>query len=393
VKVGILLSGRYPTEKAYGVTTNGTIKSLVRAGHQVIVIAMASDYSEEPPVTREMSILKLKESSTSRYLKILAFSNFGFINKVAWKLYWVNSKLLNRKKISDLNLDVLWIRDFHMFKFSFAATRLVLEIHQSTEALKFRRLLRIKRLESIVFAPISRILLEEIQKVANKDLIQYSPMGIDSQMIATPIETSDFVSSLKRKIDSKPYVIEVGYVGKFFPSGYSKGIEDLIALSQLNKGKAGNLHVSITGGTESEVYRVEQLISEYDLTTLEFEINPHVSHTLAMEKLRKLDVIVLPEPKSEKYVGFPLKSIEAVASGRIVMAADCRVYKDVFTDQYQPYWFEPGERESLYNAIQMAIFDNDLEDHIHLGIDYARRFTWDTRTSDILKKLNQRIPH
>jgi hypothetical protein len=49
MKVGILLSGRFPTEKAYGVTTNGTIKSLLELGHEVVVYGIKSNYFGETP--------------------------------------------------------------------------------------------------------------------------------------------------------------------------------------------------------------------------------------------------------------------------------------------------------------------------------------------------------
>lgn len=46
MKVLILLSGRFPTEKAYGVTTTGTIKSLIKFGHDVHVFALSSEYED-----------------------------------------------------------------------------------------------------------------------------------------------------------------------------------------------------------------------------------------------------------------------------------------------------------------------------------------------------------
>ncbi len=46
MKVLILLQGRFPTEKAYGVTTTGTVKSLLRLGHQVTVFSLATNQDE-----------------------------------------------------------------------------------------------------------------------------------------------------------------------------------------------------------------------------------------------------------------------------------------------------------------------------------------------------------
>lgn len=95
-------------------------------------------------------------------------------------------------------------------------------------------------------------------------------------------------------------------------------------------------------------------------------------------------MIILPKPASEDYLGFPLKCIEAVASGRIVIAARCRTYTDIFSELFQPFWYEPGDAGSLYDFIIEALSDSELEVKINTGLTFAEQFSWETRTKKII---------
>jgi glycosyltransferase involved in cell wall biosynthesis len=191
------------------------------------------------------------------------------------------------------------------------------------------------------------------------------------------------VSNLLNKIQTKSGKLQIGYVGKFYPNGYSKGIEDLLKLSKIKEPLSESFNISLTGGTEKEILKLKRTISEEQLSIQNLEVNPHVPHALALEKMKNLDVIILPKPDSEKYLGFPLKCIEAVASGRIILAARCKTYTDVFSDSFQPYWYEPGDANSLYNSITQALCDSDLEAKINKGLVFAEQFSWETRTKNI----------
>ena len=98
---------------------------------------------------------------------------------------------------------------------------------------------------------------------------------------------------------------------------------------------------------------------------------------------------MLPQPRSSKYVGFPLKCIEAVSSGRIVIAADCGLYRDIFTEGFQPYWYDSGVSVSMNNAIISAINDPQLMANLSEGINFANKFSWDSRTVRLLNAVKK----
>ncbi len=391
MRVGILLSGRFPTEKAYGVTTNGTIKSLIGLGHEVIVIGLSSLYVDNETFQDHYSLVHYRENYLSKFLKFLAFGNGKYLNKVAWYFYWQVTKYLNKKLILSHNLDLLWIRDPHMLNFSFASQEIILEVHQKFKVRRYVKSLKKVRSKKIIIAPISKVLLDTLIQLTDSSNLVYSPMGVNTEIISKNEEVVTFISSLRSKLDSKLDSVEVGYVGKFFPNGYSKGIEDLLGLSRVNQNRGKRLKISITGGTQFEVETLNKLIQKLQLESRNLRVNAHLSHYQALQKMKELDVIVLPMPASKEYVGFPLKSIEALASGRIVVAAKCRVYTDIFVEDFQPYWYVPENPESLFMAITKALGDNDLEARITSGLKFAEQFTWDIRTKNLLSELKSGV--
>ena len=102
---------------------------------------------------------------------------------------------------------------------------------------------------------------------------------------------------------------------------------------------------------------------------------------------KQLDVIVLPKPASQKYVGFPLKAIESIASGRVVVAAKCTVYEDIFDQDFQPFWYTAGDSASLNMAIRQAVNEEGLKLKLNSGLNFALKFSWDDRTSRLLDAL------
>ncbi len=387
MKVGILLSGRFPTEKAYGVTTNGTIKSLLELGHEVVVFGIKSDYHGEIPEDNQFALENYRENLISMFLKKLSFSNYGKLNQIAWRLYWFLANHLNKEKISTFDFDLIWIRDKHMLRFSRGAGNVVIEIHQRIKESDCLQLAKISKTKKLLVAPISPILIKSINEIRPDLNIVYAPMGINPEMISNQNSSKLFVSNLLNKMQTKSGKLQIGYVGKFYPNGYSKGIEDLLKLSRVKEPLSETFNISLTGGTEKEILKLKRVISEEQLSIQNLEVNPHVPHALALEKMKNLDVIILPKPDSEKYLGFPLKCIEAVASGRIILAAKCRTYTDVFSDSFQPYWYEPGDASSLYNSIVQALSDSDLETKINTGLVFAEQFGWETRTKNIVSNL------
>ena len=387
MRIVILLSGRFPTEKAYGVTTNGTIRALVAMGHSVTVYGLESDYKEINLNYSKVELRNYKELSFMRLFKLIAYSGKGVLSKVCWNIFWKSVYYSNREELRRAKFEVAWIRDPKMYKFVIDMPKNIVEIHNFVGRKGILKLTNNCENGNLVLAPISRTLTNYVASLNLKSKVVMAPMGIDLDQISAENSINDFVLQIQNSRKMKRQSIKVGYVGKFLPNGYSKGIEDLLDLACLNKLEKLELEISLVGGTLEEVANFEKKRSNLNLNPSDLEITPHLPHREALERMKTFEVLVLPQPDSKKYFGFPLKCIEAVASGRILVVADCSIYRDIFVSHFQPYWYTPKSPKSLFCAITNALSDNRLAEKILLGLEFARGFTWNQRTRTILNYL------
>ena len=387
MKVIILLQGRFPTEKAYGVTTTGTIKSLLRLGCQVTVFSLGTDYEELDFKDNNFMLKHYVETKLSTRAKLLAFSGLGLINKISWRAFWKLTYRHNKLAILAERGDVFWIRDFGMLDFVPKKRPIIFELHGLLNIIKIIKLRCEVRDRIAVLAPISKSIEDRLSILRSSREIVRAPMGIENEFLESKEGIQEFKERIELLRSFNFKGLKIGYIGKFSPNGYSKGIEDLLELAKLNLKVQTEFEISIAGGTDRELISATHKLSDYGLTANDVKISGHIPHRTVFGKMKELDVLVLPMPASKGYAGFPLKSIESIASGRIVIAARCKIYEDIFSEGFEPFWYEPGNAISMEIAIQEALSDESLGDRLGKGTEFASNFTWDARTKALLDSL------
>ena len=160
MKVIILLQGRFPTEKAYGVTTTGTIKSLLRLGHQVAVFSLDTNHEELDFKDNNFILEHYAETKLSTRAKLLAFSGLGLINKISWRAFWKLTYRHNKLAILAERGDVFWIRDFGMLDFVPKKRPIIFELHGLLNIIKIIKITTIK--SKIVILKIKIIIILKI---------------------------------------------------------------------------------------------------------------------------------------------------------------------------------------------------------------------------------------
>lgn len=387
MNIFFIVKGRYPTEKAYGVTLTETIRSLSKLGHKVSVLSIKSNYIDDLSYSNYYNQINFNENSFQKLLRLQAYKEKNIISIIAWKIYWKMLLKVNMDYIKNSNSDLYWIRDLDLIKYIPNNSGLILELHSIEKDHRLRKALNSRKNKKIVLAPISKKISSVISEYKVLTSIEFSPMGIDTEFSQTLPNLSSFELRISGLRKNNLTGLRIGYMGKFFPGGYSKGVEDLFTIAKLNIENQLGYEISITGGDANDLKKADKLISQFNLNKSAINIKGHVQHKFAINLMKELDVIVLPQPRSSKYVGFPLKCLEAVSSGRIVIAADCELYRDIFTEHFQPYWYDSGVSFSMNNAIVSAINDPQLVTRISEGINFANKFSWDSRTIRLLNSV------
>jgi glycosyltransferase involved in cell wall biosynthesis len=289
---------------------------------------------------------------------------------------------------SNLNLirkykpDIIWVRDpwaALLVLFKLKNTKVILEIHTKSSTLFFR-LLHFYN-ERLYCFPINPKNEKFLIRILPKAKYLIAPMGIDAKNLAKKSEVRNFVRLLRSRQHSK---IKIGYVGKFSPQHYSKGVEDLILVAHKFHNDKQNFEVTLVGYLPDEKKELIELISNLGINSRYLKLRKHMPHSKAIETMKKFDILVMPLPKNKLYQGMPLKLLEYLSVGKVTIIAKADLTTDIFQNYFVPFYYEKNNPQSLYNCIFSSLNSKDLCDNIMNGVSFASRFTWQSRTKNIM---------
>jgi glycosyltransferase involved in cell wall biosynthesis len=385
MRVAYILGSRIPTSKAYGVTCRETVKVLIRETHLVRVYGYSSRYTDADFQFMEKLIEPLNSSFLSRFLRAQGGKGVSNLHKIFWKIGLSIDFYANVRKFLEFSPDYFWTRNPEIAIFllrKVPKSKVILEVHYRSRLITSKKF--IKYIDRVLFCPINSDLERYTCSINQKFSVFQAPMSIDMSYLATENEVKGFIKSLNN-VDNQG--LNVGYVGKFTPGGYSKGIEDLVNLGIFYHSIKSKSVVHIVGGDTTEVQTLKEILSQMGDAALQINVSGHLSHSEAIEVMKSMDVLILPLPRSSKYDGSPIKSLEYCAVGKIVIAAKSDIYEQIFTAEYQPFWYKGQSSESLHNEIQNALLSSNLQERILAGVNYASKYTWESRTRAILGRV------
>ncbi len=384
-KIAIILGTKFPTSKAYGVTTRETLKSLIDKNIEVKVFCPKSLYKDDDFDDVDQYITNFHDNFLFRVFLKLGESGTKLFNQILWSAYMISLILISTHKIKLFKPDLIWVRDpliALLCSKKLKNKKIVLEIHSYSYEFVFKYLLKFK--EIIILAPINSIMLENFQYRYPGFKYILAPMGINSFNVTKDYEVKTFVTELTSR---KNHEIKVGYIGNFAPQLYSKGIEDLIHLAQESCKKDSVIKIDLVGCNEIELKFFNDLRDKLEIPNTFLKFKTHVSHSTALKLMKDFDVLVLPEPRSDNYSGMPLKLLEYLSAGRVTIIANTKLFQSLFPGQFKPYFYNNGIE--LYERILQVVNDKNLEQKILNGILFTSEYTWEKRTTVILESVIQ----
>jgi glycosyltransferase involved in cell wall biosynthesis len=385
-RIAFVLSSRFPTEKAYGVTTRESVLAVIDKKHEARIFAKASDYMDLNYEEIKEFIIPFSENFLIRKLFKSATLRDGLISKIEWRLGSYLSLNKNLTTIAAFGPDIIWTREIEIVNkliSKFPKVKILLEVHTKPNRKKFLKVLKYR--SQILFCPINENINKNLEALLPKDAnIQIAPMSINSSFINTKSDVENFVENLTGELNR---TVQIGYVGKFSPNGYSKGLEILFDLAVKFQSENLNFRGNLIGGDKSEIKKYSTLKDRLGLSDRYLSLQGHVPHFKVPAILRSMDVLVLPSPASSEYTGTPLKLYEYFVSGRIVMLADEEFIKQSEIGAVTNWIFQPNDFEDLFKQIASAIRDPGLVSKIWKLIEHASKSTWNKRTADLTQRI------
>ena len=387
MKILFIVTASFPTAKAYGVTTRETMTAAKNLEHEVYSLSLKSNYSDSDYDEIYSSLKYLRVNKTINYLKNISFRSTNYFSRAAWIIMQNLLLRFNYKEIDEIRSDLIWCRDERTastLRKLFPKKTIVVEIHSNPKNKILNKLAKVSEENLLILAPINQNLMNRLK--INFDLKKcIAAMSISANLLENKETIIKFSESIKDRRTNDEF--RIGYVGKFFPGGFSKGYEDLVDLAVLYKDIGVERSISLSGGLENEVREVAKRVSPYNLSTKNFEITGHLKHSDSLAKVKSLDIVVLPEPRDPNYLGSPLKSYEACALGRILVVADCSINRNQFGDVEFIYWYQSKSVKSLADVIDFALNDELLCEKLLKQIEFASRFTWEARVNNVLAAI------
>lgn len=382
LKIAYIIGAQFPTFKAYGVTARETLNVLMNLSITTRVFCNHGEHfdTDFDPITK--LIENLQHGVLDKIFTKLGKMRSLKINKICWKIGLLLTILKNVEKIQRFKPNIIWTRDPLVALICLKKIeniKVILEIHDQSGEFFHKKLK--KYVKQIQFCPINeqnKIFLKRINPLATSQL---APMGIRQGLIGNEKDCDEFIASLKKREYSN---ISVGYVGKFSPNGYSKGIEDLINLALYFQEKEICAGVTLIGAETQEQVQYEEIQAQLKIRPNYLKILRHVSHTQALRFMRDFDVLVLPAYSSKEYIGMPIKLLEYLASARIVLIADIPLYRSVFNTDFSPFYYLPADPNSLSKNIFSALHSENLKEYLLEEIEFCLPYTWEKRTERIL---------
>jgi glycosyltransferase involved in cell wall biosynthesis len=381
--IAMVISVPFPTPKAYGVTTRETLLSLKVLGYEPKIFTIRGPYTDLDYSEVQDLIFPLPQDILYRFLIVLSRMGKGRVHFIFWRFAVIESYLRIFLKLRALDPKIIWLRDPSLAFISqklFPRIKIILEVHDFSSGYFLKKL--IQNQKNVILFPINKIIYEFISNLNPRAVMKIAPMGIRQENIATEIQIQQFVHKL---YDSTDKVIKIGYVGGMAPGGYSKGVEDLILLAEFNMKNNFDAEVILVGANNSELSKFKLIQKSLGIKDRFLNVYPHVSHTEAIKLLHSIDILVLPIPRSDNYVGMPIKLLEYIAAGKIVIVADCNLFRSFFNENYVPFYYKSENVASLSSEINRAKFDNNLLSKLLNGINFVSDFTWQTRTKNMIK--------
>ncbi len=230
-----------------------------------------------------------------------------------------------------------------------------------------------KALETYVFKKVQAVTC--ICNGLKQDIIK---RGIDEQKItvipnAVDIEKFTFGQradqTLKQELGLKGKTV-LGFIGSFYAY---EGIPLILdALPDILK-QQPNVSVLLVGGGPQE-----QLIKD-KVKQLQLESNVvftgRVPHDQIQEYYNQVDIFVYPRLAMRlTELVTPLKPLEAMAQGRLVVASDVGGHKELINDQKNGLLFKANDTESLVKSVLGLLQHPELQDEMRrMGRDYVEQ--------------------
>ena len=357
-KITFVLNVRYPTEKAYGVTTGLTAKTIANLGnYQVEIVTPLQDFNYESLVkTTEVKMwFQVAYELLLGKNKYISYFTFNI-----WKLFFPLRLIKNLKRKDNL----IWTRDIYTTLFlNLCGFKTVCEIHRTPSIFDKHLINILKLLPRNNFIFLSRELQTKLKITNSSGII--APVAV---------KESDIIQKKKRVLDKE---IVIGYVGSLSSSGIKLSLQHLINSAESLKKHSPNIKFRCIGFSKLEF--------DQNILPENIEFINRISRANIMDEIDNFDIGLVIYPNSKYFIdSFPIKIVEYAARQIPIIASDTIAHKRILGADKAVY-FDLNQKDSLAECIKMIITDENLRCSLSLKLhEWVSDLTYEKRVQKVL---------
>ena len=361
-----VLTSRFPTEKAYGVTTEFSARALEKLGYNVSIIAPVKGKTRD-------SNLKV-EIIASRLFNILLSRKLINFLKLRFNIFLLLYVFFMRKNLTTSN-NIFWCRDiFLCFLLSLKSkSYLVCEIHRSPTSMHKFFLFILARKRNVILAPIANFLSDQYSLSPSRTV--YAPMAINSEEL---VFLDRFLLSKQNKIV---------YVGLPHQVGIPLNVNLInnVAIKILNTHPNWTFELLGISHAHLESHVLSPIAK--NLTARGF-----VSRNQVIEALGTASIGLVIYPDIPWFRdSFPIKIIEYAAASLAILASDTTSHRRIL-DNNRCIFFDENSLNSLNSALEKIISDRELRQATARNARvWANDYTYEKRVKSIIEVLKLNI--
>lgn len=361
-----VLIGKFPTKKAFGVTTLGTAMAAVNFGYKVNILSSNSYLNSDDLFTTN----KTKDVFSKFLANGISDSYVGRINFRLVQIYVSLKASMINFKLSD---KIFWVRDpvvaLLLLVFTNKQTPIICEIHRVNniiEILIYRILQRKKR---VVLCPITQIVQETLPK--NKH----------NQVVLGMAVNDLFLNSGRNRVISFKNELVIAYLGRGSSSREKLDINFLSKLLTFCEFNDKNWKFLFIGFSDDRLLKFKHVTM--------FENKEHFE---IPEILVSADVGLVLYPDTNYFKdSFPIKLIEYAATKLLIVATSTQAHLEILGNNKALYFPENNYKE-LYSVLEYIEKNRNLNTYvIEAAFKWAENNSYSQRLSTVLKELYSRF--
>tara|TARA_Y100000589_G_scaffold96682_1_gene91211 strand:+ start:424 stop:1614 length:1191 start_codon:yes stop_codon:yes gene_type:complete len=351
--IGIIVYGRFPTEKAYGSHIIDT--SIGFLDNECSVSVFYSKTSNKK--TLEIDPEKYYGNSEINFIEVKNYDFtklffYDLIPNFIQKIFWTLGAFFWSKKLENYlnDIDTLWSTNPNLLINHVSNhERIVYEKHGAGKFIQKYVVRKLSKYKNVFFVGTSKTSYHELLSLSPERTI-YLTNGVDINSYKT-IESHE----------KKPK-LNIGYIGMLETYGEDKGVKKAF-LELKNIAKDYDFKLTLIGGPKE---KIDEIVEEFKDTNIELLYKYKIPKNQVPKYIKNLDIGIVPYPNEFHMTNYasPLKIFEYAAGNAAILSSDIKSNLELRDTQLGITYFSAGDYVDFNKKITKLISDDDFRNSL-----------------------------